>query len=334
MWSMIGTWEFSKESVAKGAELLQENVSALDAVITAVTMVEDNEAVDSVGCGGFPNVEGEVELDAAIMLGSTLESGSVAAVKGFKNPILLAKDVLLETKHSILVGEGAMKFAQERQHRQGNLLTEQSYQKWLELKGKLEKEKTEQEKLENEKMDQDKLKESKKAQANNEVIGHDTVGIIALATDGQMCVGTSTSGAGMKLAGRVGDSPLVGSGFYVDNACGGAAATGWGEDIMKVCTSFYATELLRQGFHPQKAAEQAVLRTHNAIIRAGKNPGNIAVICADNQGNTGGAANHEGFSYASASEGTAVRLIQVEPIVLRESSNTKLELINNIQKEK
>ena len=302
MWGIIATWYFALDGVTESARLLQAGGASMEAVLNVATGIEANPEVDSVGYGGFPNLKGEMELDAAVMDGTTLALGAVCGLKGYLHPILVARDVMLKSKHNVLVGEGAAEFAAAQGYEQTELVSPAAREKWL----------------------------KEIARRNTEPNGHDTVGVIALDTQRHMCAGTSTSGAGMKLPGRVGDSPLVGSGFYVDDDCGGAAATGWGEDIMKGCASFAAVELMRAGCTPQEAAERAVEQCHRRLARSGENPGNIAVICMDREGRFGGAANHEGFMYAAASETSAPRLYEVKPLVIRASSGSKIETINNI----
>ena len=250
MWGVIATWYFALDGVTESAARLAAGGAAMDAVVEVATGIEANPEIDSVGYGGFPNLAGEVELDAAIMDGTTLNLGAVCGLKRCLHPILVARDVMLKSKHNVLVGEGAAEFAAAQGYPQAELLTPAAREKW----------------------------ETEMARRRDEPIGHDTVGVIALDGGGHMCAGTSTSGAGMKLPGRVGDSPLVGSGFYVDDDCGGAAATGWGEDIMKGCASFAAVELMRAGCDPQSAAEKAVAQCHLRLARSGANPGLLLTL--------------------------------------------------------
>ncbi|NSW89608.1 MAG: N(4)-(beta-N-acetylglucosaminyl)-L-asparaginase [Firmicutes bacterium] len=289
-WSIIATWKFSITGVTAAAKLIEEGGNSLDAVEKVARYVEDDPSVESVGYGGIPNIEGEIELDAAIMDGEDLSIGAVMGVKGYKNPISIARKVLTDTPCNILVGQGAEDFAARKGFEKTILLNNKSIEIWLKKKSELKA-------------------------GNKEVAGHDTVGIVALDTFGKMASGTSTSGTGMKYRGRVGDSPLVGSGFYVDNYIGGAAATGLGEDIMKCCTCFYAVELMREGCNPQEAAELAVKRTHKRIFEKSGSVGNIAVVCADNKGNFGGAANHNGFEYVAASDKCLPKIYVVTSVV-------------------
>lgn len=287
-WVIIATWKFSLPGIDEGAKMLRVRGTVFDAVEKVANMVEDDPEVDTVGYGGFPNIEGEVELDAAFMDGRTMAIGAVAGMKGYKHPISVARKVMIDTPHNMLVGQGAEDFAARMGYKREILLTGHIVNEWQKKRNELQK-------------------------GNRIDPGHDTVGIVALDLSGNMACGTSSSGAAMKLRGRVGDSPLVGSGFYVDNEVGGAAATGLGEDIMKCCTCFYAVELMRKGYHPQKAAEEAVMNTHRRLAKSGNDVGNIAIVCADNNGNFGGAANHEGFDYAAASNSLSPAVYTVKP---------------------
>ncbi len=298
-WGAIATWPFALNGIKEAAQMLEGGADVLDAMVHAVSMVEKDLEVDTVGLGGFPNAQGEVELDAGVMDGDTLNVGGVAGLKGYVDALQLARIVMEKTKHSLIVGEGAAMLAEGHGLEPVNLLTEEALAKWREVKDK------------------------------TEPIGHDTIGIVALQGE-HMAAGTSTSGMGMKMPGRVGDSPIVGNGFYADSNVGGAAATGLGEEIMKGCTCFYAVQKMSEGATPQQAAEQAVLYTHNLIASRGRNPGNIALVCMNKEGEFGGAANHTGFAYAAANHNRPAKLYEVQPVALRQSSDTKLELFNNI----
>jgi N4-(beta-N-acetylglucosaminyl)-L-asparaginase len=146
-------------------------------------------------------------------------------------------------------------------------------------------------------------------------IGHDTIGSVALDKTGKMVNACSTSGANMKIPGRVGDTPLIGSGFYVDSNIGGAAATGMGEDIMRTCCSFRCVEMMRAGMSPQEAAEYVVRTGHESIVSRGYASDCIAVVCMNNKGEVGAAANHKGFYYAYANENTEPTVVEVIPVI-------------------
>lgn len=280
-WSIIATWEFSLSGVEKGAEVLREGGEALDAIEEAAIIIEDDPEVDSVGYGGLPNIAGEVELDAAIMDGRNLAIGAVGGVKGFRHPISIARKVMTDTPHSLLVGAGAEEFALVSGFERAILLHDKARKVWEEKK---------------------------------KIDSHDTVGIVALDTKGNMASGTSTSGLFMKYRGRVGDSPIPGSGFYVDNGVGGAAATGIGEEIMKGCLCFLAIELIAQGYSPQQAAETVLLRHHQRLASGKKEVGDMSIVCMDAKGNFGAATNRDSFEYVIASDQIAPVIRQVEKL--------------------
>lgn len=223
MWSIIATWEMAFDGVKQGEKLLKSGKSAGSALEEAIWSVENNPEFSSVGYGGLPNEAGTVELDAAFMNGDTFQLGAVAGIQEVANPISVAKRLSLEKFNSFLVGQGATDFAHANGFAKTNMLTEAAKQAW--------------QKRVNEVRD-------KKLTAYD---GHDTVGVVALDSAGSMAAGTSTSGLFMKKPGRVGDSPLVGSGLYVDSEIGGATATGLGEDIMKGVLSYEIVRLMQEG---------------------------------------------------------------------------------------
>lgn len=274
MWSVAATWPFSLQASEKAAEILQNGGKALDAAEQGIWLVESDPTVESVGRGGFLNENGELELDAAVMDGDTLRMGVVASVKGFEHPVSIARAVMEHTRHSILVGNGAEEFARKMGIEECGM----SYMVTEAARESFEK---------------------------NFRKGHDTIGVVAIDKDGSMAVATSTSGAAMKTPGRVGDSPIIGSGFYVESGVGGAVATGLGEDIMRTCCSYRCVELMRAGASPQEAAERVALTAHETIIRHGGKPDCIALVCMNAKGEFGGAANHKDFFYTGASEGRA-----------------------------
>ncbi|XP_014778262.1 isoaspartyl peptidase/L-asparaginase [Octopus bimaculoides] len=237
--------ERSVEGVKHAANLgfmkLKQNGSAIDAVVTAVTSLE-NDPVFDAGTGSVLNSIGEVEMDAMIMEGSTLNSGAVACVQNIANPIQLAQIVMERTDHVLLVGRGANAFAEE--HGVSTVPTEvlvtesakKEWQTYMEFKSTIQN-----------------LFHSSK-----QVEGHNTVGAIALDKFGNLACGTSTGGITAKRLGRVGDSPIIGSGGYADNNIGAVSTTGHGEAISKVCLAKHIIHLLEQGFDPDAAAKEAI----------------------------------------------------------------------------
>ena len=278
MWGMIATWRMALEGVTKGCDLLKENGDAGDAIETAIKEVEDFPFYKSVGYGGLPNEEMEVELDAAYMDGTTFDLGAVAAVKDFANPISIARRLSKEKVNNLLVGEGAEKFAHKEGFERKNMLTDRAKIHY-----------------------KNRVKEVQELELKP-YSGHDTVGMVALDSNVHMTAATSTSGLFMKKKGRVGDSPISGSGFYVDSEIGGASATGLGEDLMKGCISYEIVRLMGEGMHPQEACETAVNKLDKELIRRRGKAGDLSLIAMNNKGEWGCATNIEGFSFVVATE--------------------------------
>ena len=231
MWGIIATWRMAVEGISKASQVLAEGGDAGDAIEIAVREVEDFPYYKSVGYGGLPNEEMEVELDAAFMDGDTLDIGAVAAIKDYANPVSIARRLSKEKVNNLLVGEGAEKFAHKEGFERKNMLTDRAKIHY-----------------------RNRVKEVQALEIKP-YSGHDTVGMVCLDTHGKMTSATSTSGLFMKKAGRVGDSPISGSGFYVDSKVGGASATGLGEDVMKGCVAYEIVRLMKDGMHPQAACE-------------------------------------------------------------------------------
>lgn len=277
MWGMIATWRMAVEGITKGSEMLKNHGNAGDAIETAIREVEDFPYYKSVGYGGLPNEEMEVELDAAFMDGDTLDIGAVAAIRDFANPVSIARRLSHEKVNSLLVAEGAEKFAHKEGFERKNMLTDQAKAHYRK-----------------------RVKEM--TQTLKPYSGHDTVGMVCLDEQGKMTAATSTSGLFMKKKGRVGDSPIAGSGFYADSKIGSASATGLGEDLMKGCISYEIVRLMGEGLHPQEACEQAVNRLDRELRERRGEAGDLSLIAMNNQGQWGVATNIEGFSFAVATE--------------------------------
>ena len=276
MWGIIATWQMALDGVEKATEMLNNGGDAGDAIETAVKEVEDFPYYKSVGFGGLPNEEMEVELDAAYMDGDTLDIGAVAAIKDYANPVAIARHLSKEKVNNLLVGQGGEKYAHKAGFERKNMLTERAKIHY-----------------------HNRIKEVRE-QEIKPYTGHDTVGMVCLDTHGKMTSATSTSGLFMKKAGRVGDSPLAGSGFYVDSKVGGASATGLGEDIMKGCMSYEIVRLMKEGMHPQDACEKAVNMFDQELRERRGQAGDISLIAMNNQGQWGAATNIEGFSFVVA----------------------------------
>ena len=283
MWGMIATWRMAAEGITAGAELLAAGKNAGDAVETAIRAVEDFPYYRSVGYGGLPNEEMEVELDAAYMDGDTLSIGAVAAIRDFANPISIARRLSCEKVNNLLVAEGAEKFAQKEGFERKNMLTDRAKAHYR----KRVKEMT--------------------ARELKPYSGHDTVGMACLDQDGRMTAATSTSGLFMKKKGRVGDSPISGSGFYADSKRGAASATGLGEDLMKGCISYEIVRLMGEGMSPQDACETAVNRLEAELKERRGEAGDLSVVAMNNRGQWGAATNIEGFSVAVVTQSLGAR---------------------------
>lgn len=290
MWSTIATWPFSLQAVEKAAHILETGGNAADAAEAGIRLVESDPTVDSVARGGWLNAKGELELDAAMMHGDTLRIGAVAAVKGFEHPVTIARAVMEKSKHNILVGTGAEEFAD----RMG---IERADEERMILPAARE------------------LYEKNRARQEEEIKGHDTIGLIALDQNGTIVCATSTSGASMKTPGRVGDSPIIGSGFYAVSSIGAAVATGLGEDIMRTCCCYRAVALMEAGLSPQEAAEKVVLSATETIQKSGHYCDNIALVCMNAKGECGAACNHQDFTYTCVQENREPVSVNVQPII-------------------
>jgi len=278
-YGMIATWKMAYDGVCKGCEKLRQGAEVSDAIVRAIEDVENNPAYRSVGYGGLPNRFGEVELDAAYMNGDSLRFGAVMAVKHLKNPIKLAQDLSRLDRNNVLAGSGAEQYAKAHGYESVNLLTDEAKKKW-----------------------QERIKEGNKEKKTEAYDGHDTVCVIGLDACGSMGNGVSTSGLFMKHPGRVGDSPVIGSGFYCDSQTGAASATGLGEDIMKGCLAFQIVTLMKSGMDCQTACEKALFQHVQTLHARGLAPGSMSVITMDKEGDFGGATTLGEFPFVVSRE--------------------------------
>lgn len=227
----------------KAMELLRAGADPLDAVIAGVNIVEDDPNDMSVGYGGLPNEEGEGELDASVMHGPTHASGAVAAIKHIRNPSKVAKLVMERTNHCLIAGEGALKFALAYGFHKEDLLTEKSREAWLRWKESLS--------------DKDAWYEAPAKDfptgVREALSTYGTINCLGLDAKGDLGGVTTTSGLSWKRPGRVGDSPIIGAGLYVDNAIGAAGSTGFGEVNILNLSSFHIVQLMGQGMSPEQA---------------------------------------------------------------------------------
>lgn len=234
-----------------GMEALKSGGYALDAAEKATNVSERDPLDTTVGYGGDPNEEGFLQLDASIMSGRDNNSaGAVAALENIKTPCSVARLVMERTDHLFLVGKGALKFAKMHGFKEEDLLTDEARQHWLEWKENLNP--------------RDYYLPPKKRKSveelHDEINDLDTITLLALDANGDIAGATSTVGHHFKLVGRVGDSPIIGAGLYVDNAVGAAGATGHGEEVIKHCASFFVVEKMRDGMTPQQACDYVCRR--------------------------------------------------------------------------
>lgn len=223
-------------------DVLTETNNILDAVEAGANVVELDPDDMSVGYGGHPNEDGVVQLDASIMYGPTHQCGSVACLENIKTPSSVARLVMQRTDHIHLVGEGAKHFAIMHGFKEENLLTEKARQAWLTWKEHLS--------------DQDDWLPPPD-EKNDEDRSTGTINVLGINSSGDIAGITTTSGLAWKIPGRVGDSPIIGAGLYVDNKVGAAGATGRGEEVIRTCGSFFVVERMRAGLSPQEACEAA-----------------------------------------------------------------------------
>ncbi len=272
---VLSTWRFGIEANQAAWDILSKNGKALDAVEAGVMVPEGDPKERSVGYGGRPDRDGRITLDACIM-DELSNIGSVAGLEFIKHPISVARAVMEKTPHVMLVGDGALQFALSQGFKKENLMVEESEKEWKEW-----------------------LKKSEyKPIANIE--NHDTIGMIALDSHGNLSGACTTSGMAFKMHGRVGDSPIIGAGLYVDNEIGAATATGHGEEVIRIAGCHLVVELMRQGKTPQQACEEAVARVVKLMDLRKKDLKDIQVgfIALNKNGETGSYCVQSGFNYA------------------------------------
>ena len=273
---VVATWHVI-DATAKAMEVIESGGSALDAVELGCKIEEANEKGQSVGKGGLPDREGNVTLDACIM-DKNGNCGAVLYLKDIKHAVSVARKVMEDTPHVMLAGEGAKQFALESGFEAEDLLTEASKKAW------------------------EKWKVESKYKPIINIENHDTIGMLAVDKNGDVSGACTTSGLAYKMNGRVGDSPIIGSGLFVDNEVGGAVATGLGEEVVKTVGSFLIVELMRQGKSPQEACEEAIGRIVN---KPGKDYKDFQVgyIAVNKKGETGCYSIHQWFSMTKFQDG-------------------------------
>ncbi len=275
----------------RAIELIRTGADPLDAVIAGVNIVEDDPNDMSVGYGGLPNEEGEVELDASVMHGPTGRCGAVAALRYIKNPSRVARLVMEETDHVLLVGEGALRFALSFGFQKEELLTERARQVWLQWR---------RERGPRDHWMQNKLPGALRSAL--ETLSLDwtqftgTINCLAVTEAGDLAGVTTTSGLAFKVPGRVGDSPIIGCGLYVDNEVGAAGSTGWGEDNIRVVGAHTVVENMRRGMSPLEACLDALRRV--AKLYGGRPPHQLNFYALNKNGEYAGAALFRGAQFA------------------------------------
>lgn len=282
---VIATWDRVKAVEAAQAVLVKGN-RALDAVEAGVRIPEADPNDTTVGYGGLPDRDGRVTLDACIM-DEKGNAGSVTFLEHIMHPISVARAVMEKTPHVMLSGEGALTFALSQGFKKENLLTKESEAKWREW-----------------------LKTAKYKPIVN-IERHDTIGMLAIDNQGNLSGACTTSGLAFKMNGRVGDSPIIGAGLFVDNEIGGACATGLGELVMRTCGSFLVVELMRQGRTPQEACKEAALRI---VKKQDYKDVQVGFIAVNKRGETGAFSIQSGFNY-TLSKNKQIRVFDAQSYV-------------------
>lgn len=269
---VISTWQHGQSANAEAWKILSAGGNALDAAEAGVMVTEADPEVHTVGRGSYPDRDGIITLDACIM-NSQGDCGSVAAVQDILHPVRLARKVMEETPHVMIVGAGAKDFALRQGMQATDLMTDWSRNVYAEWKER-----------------------TPDYRPTINVENHDTIGLLTLDQNGDLAGACTTSGASFKYHGRVGDSPLIGAGLYVDNEIGAATATGWGEAVIRACGCFLVVEFMRSGHSPTEACRLAVERVIS------KNPDWAAIqvgfIALNKKGETGAFCIQSGFDYA------------------------------------
>ena len=279
---VISTWDFGVFANKQAWKTLSKGGRALDAIEAGARIPEADMNNHTVGRAGYPDRDGRVTLDACIM-DEFGNCGSVAAMENIAHPISVARKVMEKTPHVMLVGDGATQFAVEQGFKSEKLLTsesEKAWKKWLKTAKYAPV-----------------LNIENKQKRPGSKYNHDTIGMLALDAKGNISGGCTTSGMAFKLHGRVGDSPIIGAGLYVDNEVGGATSTGVGEEVIRNVGSFLVVELMRQGYSPEDACKEAVMRIIKKKPETAKQI-QVGFLAINKKGEYGAYAIQEGFSFA------------------------------------
>ncbi|MFN7748290.1 MAG: isoaspartyl peptidase/L-asparaginase family protein [Cyclobacteriaceae bacterium] len=283
---VVSTWNFGQAANVEAWKILSSGGRALDAVEAGARVPEGDPRETSVGLGGLPDRDGRVTLDACIM-DEFSNCGAVACLEHIVHPVSVARKVMEKTPHVFLTGYGALQFALANGFKKEKLLTKESERAWREW-----------------------LKTSEyKPKANIE--NHDTIGIVALDRQSNVSGACTTSGMAYKMPGRLGDSPIIGAGLFVDNEVGAATSTGVGEEVIRIVGSHLVVELMRQGRSPQQACEEAVERiVKNQPVKS--KDLQVGFLALNKQGETGAYALQKGFTYAVYSPEIVNRLFEAD----------------------
>ncbi|WP_266182433.1 N(4)-(beta-N-acetylglucosaminyl)-L-asparaginase [Dyella humicola] len=283
---VVSTWDFGVAANQAAWSVLTKGGHALDAVETGVMVPEADLKNHSVGRAGYPDRDGHVSLDASIM-DADGSCGAVAALEHIAHPIQVARRVMERTPHVLLVGDGALQFALEQGFKKEELLTPESEQAWREWLKTAHY--------------QPSVNSEVRSYGKTGMPGgsgnHDTIGMLAIDAQGRLAGACTTSGMAWKMRGRVGDSPIIGAGLYVDGDVGAATSTGVGEEVIRNVGSFLVVELMRQGRSPQDACREAVMRIVKRRPNASKDL-QVGFLAMNRQGDVGAWAIQPGFSYA------------------------------------
>jgi len=269
---VVSTWNFGIGANTEAWKILSSGGRALDAVEKGVQVPEGDPNETSVGYGGLPDREGRVTLDACIM-DENANCGAVACLEHIMHPVAVARKVMENSPHVLLAGDGALQFALDQGFEKQNLLTPQSEAAWREW-----------------------LKTSDYRPVAN-IENHDTIGMVAMDLGGNLSGACTTSGMAYKMRGRIGDSPIIGAGLYVDNEIGAATSTGVGEEVIRIVGSYLVVELMRQGNSPQEACEKAVNRIVQKQPEQSKEI-QVGFLAINKNGEFGAFALQKGFTYA------------------------------------
>jgi len=293
---VIATWPFGKLAADTALASLTRGDAALDAALAGAQAVEDDPTVRSVGFGSLPDRIGRLTLDACVMDGKTLACGAVAGLEHIRHPAALARRVMEKTPHVLLVGEGAKWFALQQGFPLEFPYTTEAIKEWLERHPDAKKKA-----MPPGEKPPVPIRYDDPSAINIDEHNHDTVTVLARDKKGNLGGVCTTSGLSHKLPGRVGDSPIIGAGLYVDDLAGAAGATGVGEEVIRIGGSLFVVEQMRAGKSPQEACELGCKRVNAAAVRRGVHPAAVAFIALDPKGAVGAACTtRTNFRYAVA----------------------------------